>query len=88
MAARQQNDPNVQYLIEVSVPLTGYVVDRYTIEQCETGHRAGTGDHPNYNTVQRHLNELSVSTGLDYKIVRWGDVMDRRAWVAGGPLND
>lgn len=86
MKTRQQNEPNVQYLIEVRVPVTGYVVDRFTIEQVEVGSKAGARPHPNYNTVQVHLDALSSRTGLEYEIVAWGGVMDVSHWVDGEPL--
>jgi hypothetical protein len=88
MTKRQQNTPTVQYLVEGRLPGSGIAVQRFTIEQVETGSKVGTVDHPNYNSVQKHLSELSAKTGLDYCIVRWGDVMDNSEWVAGGPLRE
>lgn len=85
---RTTQTPTVQYCIEGRMPGDSIVVERFTIEQVEAGPKAGKVDHPNYNTVQRHLSELSRKTGLDYAIVRWGDPMDRRAWIAGGVFND
>jgi hypothetical protein len=82
MTTRQENTPNVQYLIEGTMP-DGAVVDRFTIEQVEVGRFVGTTDHPNYNTVQKHLHDLGRKTGLNYRIVQWGDVMDCTAWLQG-----
>lgn len=87
MATRQKNAPTVQYCIEATIPSTGEVVDRYTIEQVETGRKSGVNDHPNYNTIQGEIHAHSMRTGLNYRVVRWGGVLDRSEWIAGGPLD-
>jgi hypothetical protein len=86
MVNRQQNEPTVQYLIRVTERTSGLTVARYTIEQVEAGPRAGSGDHPNYNTVQKHLSEMSEKTGLFYEIVAWGDVFPPARWIKYGKI--
>lgn len=80
------NVPTVQYCIEGRLPETGEVVSRFCIEQIEVGRVARSGEHPNYNTIQSHLSDLSKRTGLDYEIVRWGEPQDRRRWISGLPF--
>lgn len=84
---RQKNTPTVQYLVEVVMPGDGFVIDRYTIEQVETGRVDRHGNQPNYNTIQRHLSTNAARTGMEYRIVHWGEVEDRSHWVAGGSLD-
>lgn len=88
MSKTWHNNPTVQYCIEVYLPGSKEPIDRFTIEQVEAGRVSKQGDHGNYNTVQRHLNDLSQRKGLDYKIVRWGDPKPRQRWMSGGRLDD
>lgn len=85
---RKQQTPTVQYCVEARLPGTKTVVDRFTIEQVECQRKFGCCDNGNYSTVQRHLSDLSRSSGLDYEIVRWGDPVDRSRWVAGYGFED
>lgn len=87
MAARQQNHPNVQFCIEVRTSATGDVVDRYTIEQVTEQRRKGVLDMRLWNAIQSDLHAHHKRTGLHYHLVEWGEVKDRSAWLAGGPLN-
>lgn len=86
MASVQMNQPTVQYCVEASLPDTGDVVERFTIEQVECKRKFGCVDNGNYNTVQKHLSGLSKKTGLHYRIAVWGDPKDRSDWLAGGSL--
>lgn len=81
------NQPTVQYCIEATVPDTGDVVDRFTIEQVECKKKFGCVDNGNYNAVQKHLNDLAKRNGLNYSIVSWGDVIDCSAWIKGQPFD-
>lgn len=82
------NFPTVQYCVEGTMPGGDIAIERFLIQQVEVRSRSRLGDHPNYNTVQRYLSELSKKTGLDYRIVRWGDVWDCSGWLAGAMFNE
>lgn len=79
------NQPTLQFCVEVTLP-GGSVVDRFIIEQKESKPGSKASEDSIWNQVQSHLNDLSLKTGLDYEVVRWGDPKPRPCWLAGLPI--
>lgn len=82
------NEPTVEFCVEAYLPGSKEPVDRFLIQQNEGPKRDTARERKLWNAVQVHLNGLSVKTGLDYHIVRWGNPGDRRNWLRGQPFDE
>lgn len=84
---KRYNEPTLQFCVQVRLPETQDVIERFTIEQNRGPRNDVHRVNGVYNSVQSHLHELAERNHLDYEIVWFGDVKDRSRWIAGESID-